>query len=155
MNESSGSPLAKYHVIPHFISSTILYFRAPSSVQSTRPYHRGVTIMPPTPLLLTLLFLITLPIRPVASIARGHLTPSALGFPVALSFIPRSAFTTPTPRSWEVARALQALVTVWVGMGAVRGMKRTWRRIRGGSARLNEPAGMGAFPFSRWIRADR
>jgi len=103
--------------------------------------------MPPTPLLLTLLFLITLPIPPIASIARGHLTPSALGFPVALSFIPRSAFTTPTPRSWEVARALQALVTVWVGMGAIRGMKRTWRRIRGGSARLNEPAGTGAFSF--------
>jgi len=65
--------------------------------------------MPSTPFLLILLFLITLPIPPIPSIARNHFTPSALGFPVALSFIPRSAFTTPTPRSWEVARALQGL----------------------------------------------
>jgi hypothetical protein len=97
--------------------------------------------MPSTPFLLLLLFLVTLPIPPIPSIARGHFTLSALGFPVALSFIPRSAFTTPTPRSWEVARALQALVTVWVGMGAVRGMKRTWKRIRGGTVRLDETAG--------------
>jgi hypothetical protein len=65
--------------------------------------------MPSTAFLLLLLFLVTLPIPPIPSNARGHFTPSALGFPVALSFIPRSAFTTPTPRSWEVARALQAL----------------------------------------------
>jgi hypothetical protein len=65
--------------------------------------------MPSKAFLLTILFLITLPIPPIPSIARGHFTPSALGFPVALSFIPRSAFTTPTPKSWEVARALQAL----------------------------------------------
>ena len=103
--------------------------------------------MPSTAILLILLFLITLPIPPTLSIARGHLSPSAFGFPIALSFIPRSAFTTKTPRSWEVARASQALVTVWVAMGAMRGLKRTWRRIRGGSMILNpdtSKAGEGA-----------
>jgi len=100
--------------------------------------------MPSTAILLILLFLITLPIPPTLSIARGHLSPSAFGFPIALSFIPRSAFTTKTPRSWEVARALQALVTVWVAMGAMRGLKRTWRRIRGGSMRLDPDASKAA-----------
>jgi hypothetical protein len=100
--------------------------------------------MPSTPLLLILLFLLTLPIPPSVSIERGHLSASAFGFPIALTFIPRSAFTTQTPRSWEVARCIQALVTVWVGMGALRGMKNTWTRIRGGSVKLNNNASVGA-----------
>lgn len=93
--------------------------------------------MPSTPILLTLLFLLTLPIPPIPSVERGHFTSSALGFPIALTFIPRSAFTVQTPKSWEVARCIQALVTVWVGIGAFRGIKRTWARLRGKTMKLD------------------
>ena len=142
-----GSPKYKCHVIPH---SPHTYFTSEHrSAKPDRTLYRGIQpIMPSTPFLLILLFLITLPIPPIPSIARGHFTPSALGFPVALSFIPRSAFTTPTPKSWEVARSLTALVTVWVGMGAVRGMKRTFQRMRGRTVRLDEPASKLIFELS-------
>jgi hypothetical protein len=102
--------------------------------------------MPSLPAYLTLSFLLTLPIPPIPSPARGHLTPSALGFPVALSLIPRSAFTTQTPRSWEIARCVQYLVWAWGVVVFFRGLRRTYQRMRKGTLKLDEvssPTGTG------------
>jgi hypothetical protein len=86
---------------------------------------------------LIILFLSTLPLHPIPSFARGHLTPSALGFPIALTLIPREAFSTQTPKSWEVARCVQYLVWVWVGVWVWGGLRRTVLRIKKGSLRLD------------------
>jgi len=90
-----------------------------------------------TPTQLLLLFLTTLPLHPIPSIARGHLSPSALGFPIALTLIPRTAFSTQTPRSWEVARCVQYLCWAWIGIWVWGGMRRTLMRIKKGTLRLD------------------
>lgn len=90
-----------------------------------------------TPTQLLLLFLTTLPLHPIPSIARGHLSPSALGFPIALTLIPRTAFSTQTPRSWEMARCVQYLCWAWVGIWVWGGLSRTFVRIKKGTLRLD------------------
>lgn len=94
--------------------------------------------MPSLPTTLLLLFLLTLPIPPLASLARGHFSPSAFGFPTALAFIPRTVFTTTTtPRSWEVARCVQYLVWSWAGIGFLQALGRTVMRLKRGTLKLD------------------
>lgn len=98
--------------------------------------------MPPIPSYLNILFLLTLPIPPLPSFERGHWTISAFGFPTALSLIPREVFiTTPTPRSWEVARCVQYLVWAWAGLGVLQAVRRTVIRLKRGSLRLDHASG--------------
>lgn len=94
-----------------------------------------------TPIQLLVLFLTTLPLPPIPSVARGHLSPSALGFPIALTLIPRTAFSTQTPRSWEVARCVQYLCWAWLGIWVWGGLSRTLVRLKKGTLRLDtEPS---------------
>jgi len=96
--------------------------------------------MPSLSITIILLFLLTLPIPPLPSFARGHFTPSAFGFPTALAFIPRHVFTTTsTPRSWEVARCVQYLVWAWAGVGFLQAVGRTVMRLKRGSLKLERP----------------
>lgn len=90
-----------------------------------------------TPIQLLVLYLTTLPLHPIPSIARGHLSPSAHGFPIALTLIPRTAFSTQTPRSWEVARCVQYLCWAWIGIWVWGGMRRTFVRLKRGTLRLD------------------
>lgn len=110
------------------------------STSNKLEYQARPDAMPSLASYLAVLFSSTLPVLPTASRARGHFTPSALGFPTALTMIPRSMFKTQTPRSWEVARCVQYLVWAWAVVTCLQAVTRTYQRVKRGSLKLDPKA---------------